>query len=175
MTTTNAQAIASKGLQITAFHKDVFSIIATANRAATKAGETMSVKLFDLLGSRYGAVAPTFAQFKIDRAALKELAKAKGLTDDQYYRKAFNAAVIAKFGALPEAQTESAIAKREARGRNQAKKEATPAKRRDVETVEQYIARVGIWKILETCTAMLAADESTAATAKAIAKVAKAA
>lgn len=182
----SSAVLAAKGVQVTAFHKDVFACINTQHTAVTKAQGTMQAKLGGLLTSKYGAVAPTFAQFKLDRAALKELAVQKGLADDQWLRKPFNAAVIALYGALPEAQTAAAIAKRAARdaagvskgtakaGKGKAgaaKGETAPRRASDPETIEQLIARIGVWKVLEACTAILGADASTVAQAKALAEV----
>lgn len=187
MTASNAQTLATKGIAITTFHKDVYACINTQHTAVTKATGTMQAKLGGLLVSKYGTVAPTFEQFRLDRMALKELAVQKGLADDQWLRKPFNAALIALFGKLPEAQTQAAIAKRKLRDAAAAKKgadkpkvgavkgETAPRRNPEPETIEQLVARVGIWKVLEACTKILASDESTVAQAKTLASLKKAA
>ena len=194
-------------LVITAFHKDAYAIINTQRVAVDKAQGTMQTKLGALIVSKYGTTAPTYAQFRADRDALKELAKEKGLADDQWLRKPFNAAIIAIFGKLPEAMTAAAIAKRAVRAAADAKVaqelakvnadraasgmaplavlrkgtakpdagkagapkgETTQRVASESETIEQYIARVGLWKVMDACARVLNADKSTQDVAKAI-------
>ncbi len=194
-------------LVITTFHKDAYAIINTQRVAVDKAQGTMQTKLGALIVSKYGTTAPTYAQFRADRDALKELAKEKGLADDQWLRKPFNAAVIAIFGKLPEAMTAAAIAKRAVRDAAAAKQADALAKvnadravagmaplavlrkgtaqtdagkagapkgetsqrvASEGETIEQYIARVGLWKVMDACARVLNADKSTQAVAKQI-------
>lgn len=199
MSQTNAQAVAAKGIEITAFDKDAYAIIDTARKATDKAGNTMRQKLADLLRSKYGTTAPTFEQFKRDRAALKELASQKGLADDQWVRKPYNLAVHALYGALPEAQSAAAIAKRKLREANEAagittvkagkvvsgtaKPEAgKPGAQKGVpaaqpvpvaETIEQYIARVGLWQVMDACARLLNADKSSTTDAMAVQAIVK--
>lgn len=194
MSQTNAQAVAKKGVEVTAFHKDMYAAINTARTAVDKAQGSMQQKLANLLRSKYGAVMPTFEQFRADRAALKELAKQKGLADDQWLRKPYNAAVHLLYGALPEAQTATAIAKRALRAANEAagvttvkagkkdapaskpgapKGETSPRAPSEEETIEQYIARVGFYKIMDACARMLNADKTTSIEAKALQAIAK--
>ncbi len=158
-----AKLATSQAVVITAFHKDVFA----AAIAGRKATETMQQKMASLLKSKYGETMPTFAQFKGDRAALKQLAADKGLADDQWVRKPFNAAVKALYGALPEAQTAAALAKRKVRdalGKSKAgakKGETAPRRQSEPETLEQYITRVGVFKVLQQCALILECDDST--------------
>jgi hypothetical protein len=197
MTQTNAQAVAKKGLEVTTFHKDVFATIDTARKATNKAGDTMRSKLANLLRSKYGATMPTYEQFRADRAALKELATQKGLADDQWVRKPYNAAVHLLYGALPEAQTAAAIAKRKLREAEAANKpsgatgvskgtakpeagkagaqkgETAPRNPSADETIEQYIARVGLWKVMDACARLLNADKSSTLDAKAMQAIVK--
>jgi hypothetical protein len=199
MTQTNAQAVATKGIEVTAFHKDVYAAINTARTAVDKAQGTMQQKLANLLRSKYAAVMPTFEQFRADRAALKELAKQKGLADDQWLRKPYNAAVHLLYGALPEAQTAAAIAKRKLREANEAagittvkdgkkvaakpavsgakpgaiKGNTTQRVADESETIEQYIARVGLWKVMDACARLLNADQSTSEAAKVLQPIVK--
>jgi hypothetical protein len=187
-----AKTATSKAVEVSAFHKDVYAAINTARTAVDKAQGTMQQKLANLLRSKYGTVMPTFEQFRADRAALKELATQKGLADDQWLRKPYNAAVHLLYGALPEAQTAAAIAKRALRAANEAagvttvkdgkkvapkpdagkagapKGETAPRNPAAEETIEQYIARVGLWQVMDACARILNADKSTADAAKAI-------
>lgn len=197
MSQSNAQAVASKGIEVTPFHKDVYAAINTARTAVDKAQGTMQQKLANLLRSKYGTTMPTFEQFRADRAALKELAKQKGLADDQWLRKPYNAAVHLLYGALPEAQTAAAIAKRKLRDAEEAAKAAkgiTTVKAGKVvsapkagapkgetsqraasaeETIEQYITRVGLWQVMDACARILNADKSTVNEAKALQPIVK--
>lgn len=148
-------------LVISAFHKDMYSVMSTARASS----ETMHSKMCKLLTSKYGEVAPTYEQFKADRAALKSLATDKGLSDDQWVRKPYNAAVKALYGELPAAQTAEALAKRKSRGATQkpgAVKGDTARRRENTkETIEQYIARIGVFKVLEVCCNILDAEPAT--------------
>lgn len=173
---------------ILAFHKDVFAIAQTGHRA----GETMHKKMCALLTSRYGKAAPTYEQYRADRAALLQLAKDRKLASDQWVRKPFCAAVKAMYGALPEAQTPEAIAKRALRAQQDAAVKAAKAaaaapvgapkgetqdrQPTEAEQVESLVTRIGLFKTLEACVRILEADEATKAQALHIRKmVAKAA
>lgn len=195
MSQTNAQVVASKGVEVSAFHKDVYAAINTARTAVDKAQGSMQQKLANLLRAKYGTTMPTFEQFRADRAALKELATQKGLADDQWLRKPYNAAVHLLYGALPEAQTAAAIAKRALREANEkagvttvkaGKKVEAPANKPGaqkgttapertsaVETIEQYITRVGLWQVMDACARILNADKSTVEEAKALQPIVK--
>lgn len=94
-------------VEIKPFHKDV----AAACFAHVKAGDTMRIKLANLLTSRYGECMPNIAQYTADQAALAELAKAKGLVDNQWVRKPYAAAVRALYGALPVSLNQESLAK----------------------------------------------------------------
>lgn len=199
-----------EALVISTFHKDVFATINTQRVAVDKAQGTMQAKLGALIVSKYGKVAPSYAQFRGDRDALKELATQKGLTDDQWLRKPYNAAIIAIFGKLPESLSPAALAKRALREKEAAQqleklnkaravkgdapldklpaKVAAPAKPgksgapknapserapSESETIEQYVARTGFWKVMDVCARMLNADASTAEAAKAMQLIVK--
>ncbi|WP_322037965.1 hypothetical protein [Burkholderia cenocepacia] len=195
-------------VEVLPFHKSAFDICA----AARKAEQTMHTKLCALLASRYGDAMPTFAQYRADHDALAELAKAKGLADNQWVRKPYAAAVIATYGALPVSMDAASVTKRAQRlaelepqaqkayadakqaaidaGKpapvaeaiaqhavKTSKKAATPsagAPKGETqvhpvsasETIEQFVARVGIFTVLDACTALLAAERKTALQAK---------
>lgn len=171
-------------VEVLPFHRDVLSIAQTGHRAA----ETMLKKMRALLVSRYGATAPTFEQYRADKAALRQLAKDKKLADDQWLRKPFAAAIKAEYGALPESQDAAAVAKRAQRD---AKKAAAPAPApvgapagqtqehapSEAEQIEQIVTRLGLIKTADAIVRILEADERTKAQAthlkKMLAKVAQ--
>lgn len=172
MTTTSSQAVASnakaagKTVEITPFHRDLFTAMETAH----KEHGTMLTRMQALLKSKYGETMPTWMQAKGDRQALKALADERGLADDQWLRKPYNLAVKALYGALPESTSASAEAKRRMRDagikvtqvKAGAKKgETAPRRTGDPETLEQYITCIGVWKVLEQCCVILECDDST--------------
>jgi hypothetical protein len=154
-------------IQPSKFHAE---IVAAAS-VGLKANMTVLAKMEALITSKYGKVAPTYEQFRADHAALGELAKEKGLKDSQWVRKPFNCAVKSLYKALPESQSVAALAKRalrekEGKTKPGAVKKVTGTRAPShAETIEQFIARVGVFKVLDACTAVLAADDSTKATA----------
>jgi len=160
--------IAKLALTITPFHKDLFAAMV----AGRKAHGTMLEKMQALLKSKYGATMPSYVQAKGDRAALKALADEKGLADDQWMRKPYNLAVKALYGDLPASTSAAALAKakaREASPKAGAKKgETAPRRTSNPESLEQYIARIGVFKVLEQCVLILESDEATHAAAKAV-------
>jgi hypothetical protein len=161
-------------LVITSFHKDVFN----AANACAKAQITLGAKLATLIAKQYPSKSPSFEQYRADQSALAELCKEKGLVDNQYYRKAYAVAIKLAFNEVPVSMDAAAIAKRKARdakkaadtkGKSGAVKGDTSKRAPSVsETVEQMIARVGVFKVLEMCANILDADESTKTAAKAL-------
>ena len=167
----NAQQVAAKGVQVTSFHKSLFD----AMQACRKSAETMRTKMTALLTSKYGTTMPTWEQFKADRIALAQLADEKGLKDDQWIRKPYNAAVKALYGDLPSAPSRKVSGPKKGNGKAGAVKGQTaPRTTSERETLEQYIARVGVFKVLECCAHILEADESTKARAAGVLALAKA-
>ena len=169
-------------VEILAFHKGVANIAITGMRA----GETMAQRMQALITSRYGETCPTFEQHRADIKALNAIARDKGLTDGQWMRRPYNAAIVALFEKLPVAQTPEAIAKREQRAQRDAVVKAAIAKAKETgeiapagapagetqervpsegEQLEQLIARVGVFETLYACLRILDADESTKAQA----------
>jgi hypothetical protein len=167
----NAQQLAKKELVITPFHKSLFAEI----EKGRKATGTMIERMSALLKSKYGETMPTWLQAKEDRSALKSLGEEKGLVDDQWLRKPYNAACHAVYGGLP-VSTSAAAKKKQAKagtpvkaGKSGAPKgETAPRRQSEPESIEQYIARIGVYKVLEQCCAILEADESTKEIAQAI-------
>lgn len=160
MSQTNAQHVATHGVQVTKFHTEMFACMQTAAKAAG----TMATRMQALLTSKYGTVMPTYEQFKGDRLALAHLADAKGLKDDQWIRKPYNAAVKALYGDLPKAPGSKVEGAKKGNGNAGAVKGQTaPRTTSERETLAQYIARVGVYKVLAECAAILEADDSTKA------------
>lgn len=155
-------------IAITPFQQDLFAAAYKGAEVINKAVESNRATMRRLLLDQYGSTAPTFEQFKADRAALKILAAQKGLVDDQHVRKPYNAAVVDLYGALPESQSAAAIAKRAERdaagvsikakgGKAGAVKGDTAARNESApENVEQFIAKYGITQVLQAAARILA-------------------
>lgn len=166
---------------ISAFHRDAFTIAHTGQ----KASESMRRKLATLLITKYGKATstkdadgkdvlsggPSFEAYREDHAALKALAAERKLKDNQYVRKAYAHAVKATYGALPVSMDAAAVLKRAQRdaaaaaapaatvGAPAGETQEKPAS--ESEQLEQLITRIGVFKALEACIAILAADDST--------------
>jgi hypothetical protein len=179
---------------VTPFQSNLFKIAFGQAEKVSKAQDNMQTVLKTALAMQYGDTAPTYKQFQADRAALKVLALEKGLVDDQYIRKAYNGAINGLYGALPVAMTEAAVAMREMREKMaaelRAKQEAAllagtpvPKTLKTVgapkgetiernpnagETIEQLIARVGIFATLNALTKILKTARETELDAKAL-------
>lgn len=162
----------------------------------SKYGQPVISKGDDGAETRSGG--PSFEQYRADRAALKQLAADKGLADDQWLRKPFCAAVVALYGKLPESQSPEALRKAQER---KVAQEAVAALRKaqgtaaapaapaapvgapkgetqdrapsETEQLESLITRIGLFKTLDACIRILAADESTQAQAAHLAKMAQ--
>ena len=144
-----------------------------------------------LLLDQYGSTAPTWEQFRADRAALKILAEFKGLVDDQHVRKPYNAAIIELYGALPVSMSEAAVAKRASRpvhdkaaakaaieaataAARGAKKGETGERNESVpETIEQFIAKHGLAAVLQATARILAEKRESKLDATTLQAVAK--
>jgi len=197
-----SQATAPKAspVAVLAFHNDVFACARTGHTAQ----QTMAKKMQALLISRYGdalidssdkdhwgkpcaAGGPSYEAYRNDQAALKLLAEQKGLADNQWVRKPYAAAVKALYGALPIAMTAAAIAKRAEREAVAVHTETTVSKAgapkgettervpSEAETIEQVIARIGIFQCLDACVRILASEKQTKVNAQHMAAMVKAA
>lgn len=195
----------AKTVEVLPYHRDAFQIARTAAQSAKRNAERM----VNLAVSRYGAAVkdaagvlsggPTFEQYRADRAALAYLARDKGLEDKELQRAIYRPyadAIKATYGALPEAQTAEAIAKRAKRAAEEAilkaarergelagddnGKDAGKAPREganertatEQETVESIVTRVGLMQCLTACINILEADDSTKAQAVHLRKMA---
>ena len=164
-------------VEVLPFHLSVYKIAQTGQRAE----QTMASKMQALVTSRYGETAPTFEQHRADIKALDQLARDKGLTDGQWMRRPYNAAIVALFDKLPEAQTPEAIAKRAQRAQRDAVVKDAIAKAKqsgaiapagapagetqerapsETEQTEQVVARIGVFECLYACLRILDTHEA---------------
>lgn len=177
-----AQAVASstfamadgKSVNISAFQTRLFDVAFKQAELVADAENNAAQVMQTALALQYGDTAPTFKEFQADRAALRALAMHKGLVDDQWVRKPYNLAVKALWGALPVAMTEAAIlkrAQRDAKPKAAVQAVAKPgAVKGDTaerapsanETVEQLIARIGIYATIKAVTRILATERASA-------------
>lgn len=157
---------------ITPWQQDLFDAAFKGAEKINQAVESNRAALRRILLDQYGSTAPTYAQFKADRAALKILAEQRGLVDDQWVRKPYNAALIDLYGALPESDSPAAIAKRAEREAKEAanpkpakvgapKGETTERDPAVSETIEQFIAKHGLAKVLGAAAKILAERRET--------------
>lgn len=153
------------------FHRALYAL---ADKAET-AHQTVMGKMCNIVETRYGDTPPTFEQYTADQQALKKLAADKGYADNQWVRKPYAAAVKLLYGALPESNSPAAVAKRMQREADAAKNppkvgapagQTQPRKAGPGETIEQFVARVGIFATLDAVARILASDDSTAAASK---------
>ena len=165
---------------ISPFHVKLFDAGLRAADTLCKAVESQRVVMANLLRAQYGDKAPTYAQFRGDRDALRVMALDRGLVDDQWVRKPYNAAVLALYGALPVSDSPAAQAKRAQRpvaakgkakpgavkGDTAARAASEPA------TIEQFIAKHGAGKVLAELSRILATKRETALDAKTLMAVA---
>ncbi len=165
---------------ITPFHNNMFNVALKAADALCKAVESQRVAMRNLLVAQYGSTAPTYAQFRADRDALRVLALDRGLIDDQWVRKPYNAAVINLYGALPVSDSPAAQAKRAQRpvavkGAKAGAKKGETAQRAPAEpaTIEQFIAKHGAGKVLAELARILATKKETALDSKTLVAIAK--
>lgn len=156
-------------LAITPFQQDLFAAAYAGAETINKAVESQRARMRKLLLDQYGSTAPTWEQFRADRAALKILALQKGLVDDQHVRKPYNAALVELYGALPVSMSEAAIAKRAERdaagtsikakggkAKPGAKAGETGERAESVpETIEQFIAKHGLANVLQATARIL--------------------
>lgn len=121
--------------------KELFVIACRAGDRITRAMTTYTKELVAWLHAQYGETKPTYEQFWSDREALAILAKERGLADDQWVRKPYNAAVKSVYGELPVSPSKEAVAKRLVRGTNPRKPHA-PDPARQLRTIENAMHRL---------------------------------
>jgi ribosome-associated translation inhibitor RaiA len=167
-------------IAITPWQQDLFAAIFKAAEGINKAVEGQRAIMRRMLLDQYGSTAPTYKQFKDDRAALRILAEQKGLVDDQWVRKPYNAALIELYGSLPESDSPAAIAKRaereaadKAAGKVGAPKgQTTERVDSEADKIEQFIAKHGLAKVLQATARILAAKTESKLDAVALQAVA---
>lgn len=165
---------------INAFQRDVFEVAFKTGKAICDAVESQRDKMRALIQAQYGATCPTYEQFRADRAALRVLALERGLVDDQWVRKPYNAAVKELYGELPVSMSEAAVAKRAARpapapkAKPGAKKGETVERAEgEAESLEQFIAKHGLAKVLQAAAHILATRRESKLDATTLEAVAK--
>lgn len=161
-----------------AFESGMFAACLAIEQAAFET-DSKTAQLSTLLRAEYGEAGPTFEQYRKLQEALKLQALDAGFTG-QAMRKHCAKAVKGLYGALPESTDAAAIAKRAQRVKNAAKARAekkssdagggtlagnvSPEARRNPgpqETIEQFIARVGIAATLNALAKILETDSQT--------------
>ena len=177
-------------IAISVFHQDLFAAAYKGAEGIHKAVENQRALMRKLLLDQYGSVSPTYEQFRDDRAALKILALQKGLVDDQWVRKPYNAAIVELYGALPVSMSEAAVAKRAQRPvvdkvaakaaikdaltkAGAIKGDTTERDPSAAETVEQFIAKFGITNVLQAAARILAEKRESKLDATTLQAVAK--
>ena len=166
---------------ISPFHVALYNAAEKAASALCQAVESQRAIMARMLRAQYGEVAPTYAQFRGDRDALRVMALDRGLVDDQWVRKPYNASVISLYGALPVSDSPAAQAKRAQRPvvvKGKAKpgavkgdtSERAPA---EPATIEQFIAKHGAGKVLAELAKILATKKDTALDAKTLQAIAQ--
>lgn len=159
---------------ITAYHRALFACAFKHANLVAKAEASQKVAVSNTISAKYNGVAPTWAEFKVDRAALKALSAERGLASDQYIRKTYNACILALYGALPV--SDSPNAKRQpksAKGNAKTKKGAALSKDMSpADIIGQIIATFGIGSVLSEMSKILATDNKTRTDAKALSAIA---
>lgn len=176
---------------ISPFQVKLFDVAFKSAKALCDATQSQRQVMRDVLKSQYGDVPPTFEQFRSDRDALRVLALDRGLVNDQWVRKPYNAALIELYGEallkisngasnLPVSMSPAAIAKRAQRPVvDKAAKKAgaikgnTSTRSDDVtDTVGGFIAKYGTAAVLNELAKILATERATQLDAKTLAAVA---
>src|SRR5258707_5807258 len=109
-------AATGKEIVITAFHKDLFSILNTG----LKGKQTMAKKTIALVTTKYGAPGlgemPTYEAYTNDVDALGKLTLDAGLSkESDHFQRAYREALITLYKALPVSMEADARRKYEAR------------------------------------------------------------
>lgn len=102
-----AKLAAERKVEIRPYHTALANACDVAARAVAKLGDTLRATL----ESRYGDCLPNHAQYTEDQSALAVIAEARGLSDNQYYRKAYAGAVAARYGCLPVSVAQGSLDK----------------------------------------------------------------
>lgn len=161
-----------------AFEVAVFDACVSLERGAWEA-DNKRATIVAAVRAHYGDKAPTYAQYKALQGALYLQSIEAGFTG-QMMRKHVAHAVKTAYGALPESDSPAAIAKRAQRPGKAAKTPKVGAAEtfkagmehaQSNETIESFIARVGVTATLAALNRMLDTEEVTKAAAAACAAV----
>jgi hypothetical protein len=204
-------AVEKAAIVITPFHNDMFAILNTG----LKASKTMHSKLLALVKTKHSAL-PTFEAYSLDCDALAQLVRDKGLSaESDHFHKAYRAALVELFGAIPvsmanearrkyddrltpeqktvydKALSEAQAAKEPAHAavakavravktaKSQKVQDTAGAPKGEVkdqkvskdESIEQLVARVGMFPLLDAIVKTLNAVKATQGKAKALAQL----
>ncbi len=156
----------SKGkyVDIKSWHKALYNALYEGERSLFEKTESNRCKMQKVIYAQYGAMTgPTYEQYMADRKALRILAQAHGLVSDLVVLRPYNYSIVELYGALPVSTSAEAQRKAAARALNAkpAKIGAEKGKPQDKatspqETIEQFIARVGLAAVLTSCSKILA-------------------
>lgn len=142
--------------------KELFVIACRAGDRITRAMQTYTKELVNWLKVQYGVNPPTYEQFWSDREALAILAKEKGLVDDQWVRKPYNAAVKSLYLELPVSPSKEAVAKRLVRASSPRKPRPARNPILNIENaLHRMIGEYGYAQVLEAMSHILAEREET--------------
>ncbi len=148
---------------VSQWQEGLYDVLFGAAEALCAVEQTQGERIRTYLSGHYSDVAPTYAQFISDRAALHVIALDRGLVDDQYVRKLYNKAIKELFGALPVSMSAEAVAKRAQRPAKQERvaQKAVAKIVSNADQIESFIASVGMAKILTTAAKILKASQAT--------------
>jgi hypothetical protein len=162
-------------IEITKFHRDLFGVAFKHADLLNKAVETQRAAVSAMISIKYGEAKPSYIAFRADRAALRALSLERGLVDDQYIRKVYNACLIGLYGSLPASET--ANAKRQpksAKGNAKAKKAPDLLKGiTSTDAIGQVIAKFGVGRVLDEVRKILSTSASTKTDASALDAIAR--
>ena len=162
----------------TPFEDALFALCESIEARAYAIDSTREV-IASMVREHYGKTAPTFEQYTHLQGAMHLMSLDAGYTG-QMMRKHIAHAVKSAYGALPVSMSAAAIAKRAQRPAKTAKPakpapikpaeafQAGVAYAQGSESIEQFIARVGVVATLSALNRILECEESTKSAARAV-------
>lgn len=171
---------------VSQFHTAAFDILRTQANSQFSAKAKLSALLItkygkphmerDADGKETPTGGPSFEAYSADQTALKQLCErlpgAQGVDKGQYMRKQYAIAVKGLYGSLPASQDAAAVLKRAQRDAKKAANPAAPVGAAEgatqdkapteSETIESIVTRLGLFKTMAACVAILKADAKTA-------------
>ncbi len=142
-----------------AAHEQLFELALKAITEVERVVHKHVGNIVQWLQVQYGDTPPTYEQFWDDRDALKQMAKARGLADDQTIRRPYNAAVRQLYGeqilkltegrsVLPVSTSKEAVAKRLVRPTPAPRQPATPKPENVDSAVRALMKKFGLTAIM---------------------------